>query len=80
MVYAVLFALLAGVFTTIETSINSTLGKYITPSIETLHSLAVGFIFIFLISMARGAFRVIVISFMWVLYGSRRIFWSIYHC
>jgi transporter family-2 protein len=49
-----LFAILAGIFTTIETSINSQLGKHLTPSIATLHSLVTGMSFMLLINLVRG--------------------------
>jgi transporter family-2 protein len=52
---AILFSILAGIFTTLETSINSQLGKYLTPSIATLHSLAVGMVFMLTVSLARGS-------------------------
>ncbi len=39
---SILFAILAGIFTTIETGINAELGKNITPSLATLHSLIIG--------------------------------------
>jgi transporter family-2 protein len=39
---SMIFAILAGIFTTVETSINAQLGKHITPSLATLHSLIVG--------------------------------------
>lgn len=47
-------AIVAGVFTTIESSINSQLGKYITPGMATLHSLAVGLGFIMVINLVSG--------------------------
>jgi transporter family-2 protein len=53
-VFSMLLAILAGVFTTIETSINSQLGKHLTPSIATLHSLITGMIFMFVLNILRG--------------------------
>lgn len=52
--FAMLLAILAGIFTTIEASINSQLGKYLTPSIATLHSLIVGLTFMFFINLFLG--------------------------
>ncbi len=49
-----LFALFAGVFTTIQTTIDARLAKYVTPSIATLHSLATGMVFILIISLVKG--------------------------
>lgn len=53
-VFSMLLAILAGIFTTIETSINSQLGKQITPGIATLHSLITGLSFILLINLISG--------------------------
>lgn len=50
----IILAILAGIFTTIEVSINAQLGKYISPSIATLHSLAVGTLLMLLISLYNG--------------------------
>ncbi len=44
-IISIVLAVLAGIFTTIETSINAQLGKHITPSLATLHSLIIGLIF-----------------------------------
>lgn len=52
--FAMLLAILAGIFTTIESSINSQLGKYLTPSIATLHSLLVGMTFMLLVNLLLG--------------------------
>jgi bacterial/archaeal transporter family-2 protein len=52
--FAMLLAILAGIFTTIESSINSQLGKYLTPSIATLHSLIVGMTFMLFINLFLG--------------------------
>ncbi|WMJ89047.1 DMT family transporter [Anaerocolumna sp. MB42-C2] len=53
-IFAMLLAILAGIFTTIESGINSQLGKYLTPSIATLHSLIVGLSFMLLINLCLG--------------------------
>lgn len=50
----ILLAILAGIFTTIESSINSQLGKYITPGVATLHSLMVGMTFILFLNLITG--------------------------
>lgn len=52
--FYILLAILAGIFTTIESSINSQLGKYVTPGIATLHSLLVGMSFILLMNLVNG--------------------------
>ncbi len=49
-----LFAIIAGIFTTVESTINARLGKYVTPSIATLHSLVTGMVFILFISLVKG--------------------------
>ncbi|HCM14174.1 MAG TPA: hypothetical protein DHW85_13450, partial [Lachnospiraceae bacterium] len=41
-IFFMILAILAGIFTTIESGINSQLGKHLTPSIATLHSLITG--------------------------------------
>lgn len=70
---AILFALLAGVFTAVESAINSQLGKQITPSIATLHSLATGAALMLAISVIRGSYpryiRVFSISPIWLIGG-----------
>ncbi|MBP8641263.1 MAG: DMT family transporter [Oscillospiraceae bacterium] len=70
---AVILALLAGVFTVVESSINSQLGKQITPSIATLHSLATGAVFMLIISLVRGSssryIQVFSISPVWLIGG-----------
>lgn len=53
-IISMLLAILAGVLTTIEATINSQLGKYVTPSIATLHSLMTGLTFVLLINLAVG--------------------------
>lgn len=52
--FVILLAILAGVFTTIESSINSQLGRYLTPSVAALHSLIVGLLFMLFFATARG--------------------------
>ena len=43
-IVSIILAILAGIFTTIETSINAQLGKNLTPGLATLHSLIIGVI------------------------------------
>ncbi|MDD3173450.1 MAG: DMT family transporter [Herbinix sp.] len=52
--FYMVLAIIAGIFTTIESSINSQLGKYISPSLATLHSLIVGMTFILFINLING--------------------------
>lgn len=52
--FYMLLAILAGIFTTIEASVNSQLGKCITPGIATLHSLMVGMSFILFLNLING--------------------------
>lgn len=70
---AFIFAIMAGVFTTIETSINSRLGNHLTPSIATIHSLATGLIFMLMISLVKGSLvrysKVIYVSPIWLIGG-----------
>jgi len=51
---SIILAILAGVFTTIESSINSQLGKYLTPGVAAFHSLIVGFLFMLSFIIVRG--------------------------
>lgn len=53
-IFSMLLAILAGVFTTIESSINSQLGKSVTPGIATFHSLLTGVTFILLVNLISG--------------------------
>ncbi|MDF2539571.1 MAG: hypothetical protein K0S76_2592 [Herbinix sp.] len=72
-IYSMLLAILAGVFTTIETSINSQLGKFLTPSVATLHSLITGVTFIFLINLIKGNltryYKVVTVHPLWLIGG-----------
>jgi transporter family-2 protein len=72
-IFSMLLAILAGVFTTIETSINSQLGKHLTPSIATLHSLITGMTFMFVINLIKGNLpryqKVITVSPIWLIGG-----------
>lgn len=70
---SVLCAMAAGLFTTIESTINARLGRDVTPSIATLHSLTTGMVFILLISLFKGSLgryaRVIHVSPLWLIGG-----------
>ena len=67
------YAILAGIFTTIEASINARLGKIVTPSIATLHSLMTGVVFIFVLKLVRGTLsgygKIIFVSPQWLIGG-----------
>ena len=68
-----LLAILAGVFTTFEASINAQLGKVLTPSVATLHSLIVGLIFMLLINIMTGNItryaKVVTVNPIWLIGG-----------
>jgi transporter family-2 protein len=72
-IFSMLLAILAGVFTTIETSINSQLGKYLTPSIATLHSLITGMTFMLLINLILGNLtrytKIVTVRPLWLIGG-----------
>ena len=71
--FYMLLAILAGIFTTIESSINSQLSKYITPSMATLHSLLVGMSFVLLINLINGKLsyynRITTVKPLWLIGG-----------
>lgn len=71
--FYMLLAIMAGIFTSIESSINSQLGKYVTPSIATLHSLIVGMTFILFINLFNGKLsyycKVITVKPIWLVGG-----------
>lgn len=67
-------AILAGIFTTLESCIMSKLGKQITPSVATMYGLATGFIAILVFRLARGAsaktyFRVLSVNPVYIIGG-----------
>jgi len=68
-----LFAILAGLFTTIEVGINGKLGKLVTPNIATLHNLITGVMFILLVNLMKGTLykysAVIHVSPQWLVGG-----------
>lgn len=56
-ILSMILAILAGIFTTIESSINAQLGKYITPSLATFHSLLIGTVMMFFICLYNNSIR-----------------------
>lgn len=68
-----IYAVLAGIFTTIEASINGKLGKLVTPSIATLHSLITGFAFFLVANQIKGNLirykKIVTVSPHWLLLG-----------
>lgn len=66
-------AILAGIFTALESSVNSQLAKQLTPSIATLHSLVTGAFLMAAISIFRGSYtryiRVLHVSPIWLIGG-----------
>lgn len=70
---AIIFAILAGIFTTIEVSINTKLGTILTPKIATLHSLITGTIFVLLFNIIKGTLsqykKIIYVSPQWLIGG-----------
>ncbi len=51
---ALIFAILAGIFTTLEAGINAKLGKIVTPKIATLHNLVTGVLVILIANILKG--------------------------
>ncbi|QZY56902.1 DMT family transporter [Crassaminicella profunda] len=51
----IIFAVLAGIFTTLEASINAKLGRIVSPKIATLHSLVTGVIIILIGNLLKGS-------------------------
>ncbi|MBB6217983.1 transporter family-2 protein [Anaerosolibacter carboniphilus] len=51
----ILFAISAGIFTALETSINAKLGNIVTPIIATLHSLITGALIILIANLLKGS-------------------------
>jgi bacterial/archaeal transporter family-2 protein len=71
--FAMFLAILAGIFTSIEAGINSQLGRHLTPSVATLHSLIVGMTFMLLINLSMGNIsrysKVLTVSPIWLIGG-----------
>jgi len=72
-IFSMLLAILAGLFTTIEASINTQLGKHITPSVATLHSLITGMTFFLVINVLSGHIvryqKVMTVNPIWLIGG-----------
>lgn len=70
---SIVFAILAGIFTTLEVSINSKLGTLISPKIATLHSLITGSILLIIFNLIKGSLNqyknIIYISPKWLIGG-----------
>lgn len=70
---AIIGAVLAGIFTALESSVNSQLGKEVSPSIATLHSLITGTILMTTISILRGSYtryiKIFQVSPVWLIGG-----------
>ncbi|MBZ4687907.1 MAG: hypothetical protein JG764_1540 [Clostridiales bacterium] len=68
-----LFAILAGIFTTLEATVNAKLGSIVTPKIATLHSLITGVIVILTANLVRGSLnqytKIIYVSPQWLIGG-----------
>ncbi|WHH60058.1 DMT family transporter [Petroclostridium sp. X23] len=70
---ALLFAILAGIFTTIEASINAKLGSIVTPKIATLHNLVTGTVIILVANFLKNTLnqyaKIIFVSPQWLIGG-----------
>lgn len=68
-----LMAILAGIFTTLEATINSQLGKILTPGVATLHSLITGLTFFLILNIINGNIakyqKVTQVSPIWLIGG-----------
>ncbi len=71
--FPMLLAILAGAFTAIEASINSQLGKYVTPGVATLHSLITGMVFFLAVNIMNGNItkyqKIVTVSPIWLIGG-----------
>lgn len=69
----ILFAVLAGIFTTMEASINAKLGRIVTPNIATVHSLITGVVVIVIINILKGTLnqysKIIYVRPQWLIGG-----------
>lgn len=79
----IIFAILAGIFTTIEAAINTRLGRIVTPKIATLHNLVIGLIVILVGTLIRGSLseykKIIHVSPIWLIGGAFGTF-IVYFC
>ncbi|MCX7708592.1 MAG: DMT family transporter [Clostridia bacterium] len=55
--FAILGAVIVGICVALEPTVNSGLGKYITPRLAALHSFIVGSVLILIINLVYGGFR-----------------------
>ncbi|MBC2582704.1 DMT family transporter [Clostridium sp. DJ247] len=66
-------AIVAGIFTTLEASINSQLGKAINPKVATLHSLLVGLLVMLIVNILSGTLseysKVLNVRLQWLIGG-----------
>ena len=69
----ILFAVLAGIFTTMEASINAKLGRIVTPNSATVHSLITGVVVIVIINILKGTLnqysKIIYVRPQWLIGG-----------
>ncbi|MDF2547410.1 DMT family transporter [Anaerosolibacter sp.] len=69
----ILFAILAGVFTTIEAAINVKLGRIVSPKIATLHNLITGLLVILVANLLKGTIheykKIITVEPQWLIGG-----------
>ncbi len=67
------FAILTGIFTTIEATVNAQLGRFVTPKIATLHSLFVGLLVMLIANFLNGSLnqysKVYNIELQWLIGG-----------
>ncbi len=54
-IFPYILAIAAGIFTTLEASLNSQLGELVSPKVATLHSLLVGSLVMFVASILSGS-------------------------
>lgn len=69
----ILYAILAGIFTTVEVSVNAQLGKAVSPNIATVHSLITGVIVMMFINLFKGTLnqygKIIYVRPLWLIGG-----------
>ncbi|MBP1926762.1 transporter family-2 protein [Sedimentibacter acidaminivorans] len=67
------FAILTGIFTTVEATVNAQLGRIVTPKIATLHSLFVGLLVMLIANILNGTLgqysKVSNVEFQWLIGG-----------
>ncbi len=69
----ILFAILAGIFTTIEATINVKLGRIVSPKIATLHNLITGLLVILVANLLKGTIheykKILQVEPLWLIGG-----------